>query len=266
MSRRLCLSWWQRLLRLLRLKRSDPVRLDAGILIIGSLLWDEDKIRQQWRDERLERDQSELVSAPIRYGRLSGERRGHTYTMVFSRSAPAGQARVVRCSHPITSAADLTTEALRLWEAEELLKNTGRIANARWGCVALLRNPDRQIPEKLARAWRQRVKDEDGYGNVAQTADEGAIISQDGMLQIGWPRCIAGGAQVDLDLILVTANDPTLTGTPLSYPSVETIVNAWNRAAPKHAEYFWKNNDYGITTFQDEKIRAGLRPRQQRRA
>ena len=57
MSRRLCLSWWQQLLRLLRLKKSDPVRLDAGILIIGSLLWNEDKIRQQWRDERLERDE-----------------------------------------------------------------------------------------------------------------------------------------------------------------------------------------------------------------
>ena len=112
----MCLSWWQRLLRLLRLKRSDPVRLDAGILIIGSLLWDRDEIRQQWRDERLDCNQSELVSAPIRYGRRSGERRGHTYTMVFSRSAPAGHARVVRCSHPITSADDLTTEALRPME------------------------------------------------------------------------------------------------------------------------------------------------------
>src|SRR5437899_2952284 len=138
MSRRLCLSWWQRLLRLLRLKRSNPVRLDAGILIIGSLLWD--KERQQWRNERLDCNQSELVSAPIRYGRLSGKRRGHTYTMVFSRSAPAGHARVVRCSHAITSADDLITEALRLWEAEELSENTGRIANAKWGCVALLCN------------------------------------------------------------------------------------------------------------------------------
>ena len=45
------------------------MRLDAGILVIGSLLWDKDEIRQQWRDERLAGNQSELVSAPIRYGR-----------------------------------------------------------------------------------------------------------------------------------------------------------------------------------------------------
>jgi hypothetical protein len=234
------------------------VQLDAGILIIGSLLWDDDKIRQQWRDERLDLDQSELVSAPIRYGRRSGERRGHTYTMVFSRSASAGHARVVRCSHPITSADDLITEALRLWEAEELAKDTGRIANKRWGCVALLCNPKRKIPEDLLRAWAQRVGDEQGYGHVSQLAAEGSLISKDGILQIDWPCCIAGGAPVDLDLLLVTANDPTLAGMPPSYPSVETIVRAWNDAAP-HAEYFWKNTDHGITTFQDdESARRGF--------
>ena len=62
----------------------------------------------------------ELVLAPIRYGRRSGKRRGYTYTMVFSKHAPVGQVRVVRCSHAITSADDLITEALHLWEAEEL--------------------------------------------------------------------------------------------------------------------------------------------------
>lgn len=209
------------------------MRLDAGILIIGSLLWDKD--RQQWREERLSFNQSELVSAPIRYGRRSGKRRGYTYTMVFSNSAPAGHARVVRCSHAITSADDLTTEALRLWEAEELSRDTGRIA-ANWGCVALLCNPKRKSPDDILTAWAQRVEREQGYGNVSQLADEGALISQNGILQIDWPRCIAGGAPVDLDLMLVTANDPTLSGTPLSYPTVETIVNAWNGAAPEHCQ------------------------------
>lgn len=240
------------------------MRLDTGILIIGSLLWDEDKIRQHWRNERLDCNQSELVSAPIRYGRKSGKRRGHTYTMVFSKGAPLGQARVLRCSHVVTSAEDLITEALHLWEAEELIENTGRIANEKWGCVALLRNPGREIPEGLLKAWAQRVHDEQGYGNVRQLADEGSLISKDGMLQIDWPRCVGGGAPVDLDLLLVTANDPTLTGTPLSYPTIETIVNAWNSAEQKDAEYFWKNTDNGITTFQDNEIgAAGLRQRQQ---
>ncbi len=240
------------------------MQLDAGILIIGSLLWDKD--RQQWRNERLYPNQSEVVSAPIRYGRRSGKRRGYTYTMVFSKSATAGHARVVRCSHAITSADDLMVEALRLWEAEELSRDTGRIS-ANWGCVALLCNPKRTIPDDILTAWAQRVEREPGYGNVRQIADEGVLISHEGLLQIDWPRCLTRGAPVDLDLLLVTANDPTLTGTPLSYPAVETIVNAWNGAAPEHAEYFWKNTDCGITTFQDDDIRAaGLHPRQQESA
>jgi hypothetical protein len=182
--------------------------------------------------------------------------------MVFSRSAPAGHARVVRCSRVISSPDDLITEALHLWEAEELSRNTGRIA-ASWGCVALLCNPKRRIPTDLLRAWAERVGQQQGYANVSQLADEGPLLSKDGMLQIDWPRCIAGGVPVDLDLLLVTANDPTLTGTPSSYPTVETIVSAWNEANPEHAEYFWKTADHGITTFQDDEIRALLRPRGQ---
>jgi hypothetical protein len=234
--------------------------LNAGVLIIGSLLWDDD--RQGWRDARLNMNQSESVLALIRYGRRSGRRRGHTYTMVFSRHAPAGHARVVRCSHAITGPDDLITEALRLWEAEELALNPGQIA-ANWGCVALLCNPERRISDELLRAWARRVEGEHGYGNVSQKADEGRIISKDGLLQIDWPRRVDEGAAIDLDLLLATANDPTLAGMPLSYPSVEVITNAWNGAAPKHAEYFWKNIDHGIRTFEDDQIRTLLRPREQ---
>lgn len=239
---------------------SEPLHLNAGILIIGSLLWDTE--RQQWREEQLDLTQSDLVSAPIRYGRKSGVRRGHTYTMVFSRSAPGGCARVIRCSHPINSAEDLLIEAMKLWEAEALSRNTGRIAGA-WGCVALQCNPERNVPDDLQRAWAQRVEGEPDYGTISQTAEERPLISKEGLLQVDWPRRIAGGAPVDLDLLLVVANDPTLTGEPLSYPSVEMIANAWNRAAQEHTEYFWNNLDHGIGTFQDEEIRAKLRPRKQ---
>jgi len=241
---------------------SEPVAFKAGVLIIGSLLWD--KGRQAWRDARLDMSQSELVSAPIRYGRRSGERRGHTYTMVFSRGAQAGHARVVLCSRAISSAEDLIVESLKLWEAEALSSDSGRIASS-WGRVALLCNPNRKSPVDLLNAWAERVGREKNYRSISQATDEGALVSKDGILQIDWPRRVEGEAAIDLDLLLVTANDPTLTGTPPVYPSVETIVGAWNGADEEHAEYFWKNTDYGIRTFQDDKIRVGLRPRRQER-
>ena len=240
---------------------NEPAVLKAGILIIGSLLWDKD--RQGWRDARLDMNQSELVLVPIRYGRRSGKRRGRTYTMVFSRRAPTGQARVVRCVHAITSAGDLITEALKLWEAEELSLNSGRIASS-WGCVALSCNPDRKIPADLLKAWAERVGHEQGYGKISQAPDEGPLISESGILQIDWPRRVEGGASIDLDLLLVTANEPTLTGAPLAYPSVETISGAWNDVDQEYVKYFWNNIDNGIGTFQDEEIRAQLLPRARR--
>jgi hypothetical protein len=67
---------------------------------------------------------------------------------------------------------------------------------------------------------------------------------------------------VQFDLLLVTANDPEISAARPNYPDVETIAGAWNAAASEHAEYFWKNTDSGIRTFQDSEIRVLLNPRQ----
>jgi hypothetical protein len=91
---------------------SDLTRLNAGVLIIGSLLWD--KGRQAWRDARLDVSSTQTATAPIRYGRLSGAQRGYTYTMVFSRLSQMGHAKVVRYSRTISTVEDLIAEFLRL--------------------------------------------------------------------------------------------------------------------------------------------------------
>jgi hypothetical protein len=233
------------------------VPLNAGILIIGSLLWDER--RRPWRDARLDMTSAQTASAPIRYGRLS-ESRGNTYTMVFSRLCEAGHAKVLRCTRSVSTPADLISEAEALWKAEQSSADPGRIA-ADWGCVALLCNPERQVPEDLLKAWAERVEREPNYGRVSQTQEEGRLISEDGLLNIDWPRLVEGDVAVPVDLLLVTANDPRINATPPNYPPVETIADAWNAAASRHAEYFWRNAESGIRTFQDDEIRARLRPR-----
>jgi hypothetical protein len=231
----------------------------AAILIIGSLFWDDE--RQGWRGARVNMRSSETVRVPIRYGRRSGKRRGHSYTMVFSRRAPIGHAKIVRCLNTVASASDLIAEAELLWQAEELSPGIGRIG-ADWGCVALVVNPERTIPAELLNGWAKRVAQEPRYGSVEQAPGEGGLITAEGLLQIDWPRRVDGGTAVDPDLLLVTANNPTFTGIPPAYPSVERIAAAWN-AAGKHVEYFWKNTDNGIRTFQDAEIRTLLRPREQ---
>lgn len=237
------------------------MQLNSGILIIGSLLWDSDRGRPAWRDARLDMASAQTVTAPIRYGRLSGKNRGHSYTMVFSRSCEPGHARVVRCKRSISTVDDLIAEAQALWKAEQPSATPGRIA-ADWGCVALLRNPGRPIPVDLLEEWARRVADEPNYGRVRQAQEEGCLVTKDGLLQIDWPGLVEGGEALQLDILLVTANDPTLTGTPPAYPSAETIADAWNHAGD-HVDYFWKNRDSGIQTFQDDEIRVLLHPRGQ---
>jgi hypothetical protein len=182
--------------------------------------------------------------------------------MVFSRLCELGQAKVVRCSRTISSTTDLIAEAEHLWKTEQPGAKAGRIA-ADWGCVALLCNPARKIPEDILNEWAKRVTNEPGYGKVSQTKEEGCLVSKDGALRIPWPRLVEGDAAVQRDLLLATANNPTLTGALLSYPSVETIIDTRNRAV-NHVEYFWKNLENGIPTFQDNEIRARLRPRERR--
>ena len=237
--------------------------LNAGILIIGSLLWDLEWGRPAWRESRLDIASTQTVTAPIRYGRLSGKRRGHTYTMVFSRSAGPGHAVVVRCKRDVSTGADLVAEAEALWKAEQPDAASGRIADY-WGCVALLCNPDRTIPQDLLTAWADRVGRESGYGNVTHTQAEGRLIDQNGLLLIDWPRLVDGGEPVPLDLLFVTANDPEISSTRPNYPDANQIAGAWNAAASRHAEYFWKNIDSGIRTFEDDRILALLRPREER--
>jgi hypothetical protein len=67
---------------------------------------------------------------------------------------------------------------------------------------------------------------------------------------------------IEVDLLLATANDPGITASVPSYPTAKAIAEAWNRAG-RHVEYFWKNTDNGIRTFQDDEIRERLRPRGQ---
>lgn len=237
------------------------MQLTAGVLIIGSLLWDSKKERLAWRAARLNMASGQSVTAPIRYGRLS-ETRGNSYTMVFSRLCPVGTAKLVPCSHSVLTLQDLIAEAEHLWKAEKPNAEAHRIATD-WGCVALLCNPKRKIPDDLLSGWAERVKGEPDYGNVSQSQEEGMLVSPNGLLRINWPRLVDGGAAADLDLILVTANDPEITTASPTYPSAEAIAEVWNRAGD-NVEYFWKNIDNGIRTFQDEEIRQRLQPRRRR--
>jgi len=230
--------------------------LRAGILVIGSLFWETDDVREAWRRDRLRLQQTVEVRAPIRYGRISAGRK-NTYTMVFSRACAPGQAKVVPCQDEVCTAEDLVLEAEHLWAAERRAARNGRI-NADWGSVTLLPNPHRAIPPGILDCWAARVHCANDYGNVRQAPGEGPLIDERGILQIAWPTLTADNSPVILDLLLATATQPDLIGDPPRYPTPAMIAERWRNDHEDNVRYFRNNVQSGIRTFEDEAIQAAL--------
>lgn len=230
----------------------------VGVLIIGSLLWDDHDSRKSWRTLRLIPEDGFVVPAPIRYGRFSDNR--GAYTMVFSKGVRGARssARVLPCKQPVSTVQDLIIEAKHLWTAERRQnKSDGRIS-APWGCVALRIRPGLKLPRPFLDGWAQHVRGEDTYGNIRQTKKEGVLVDKRGLLHIGWPESIDPESPNELDLILATATQPTFHGNSRRYPTPKMIAEAWGKDMPNEFEYFRMNRRNSICTFQDQKIMAHL--------
>lgn len=241
-----------------------------GILIIGSLYWDESQCqlvrgqcqhysRKSWRQARLNMNDVSTVAARIRYGRRATTR-GNTYTMIFSRSAKPGTAKVVRCLNDVQDVKGLLEEAIQLWTAEKNGDNVGRMISSEWGCVGLLSNPSRQQKlNGLTEAWQELVSsrqaEQGNYRNFEYPAKEKrAMVTNSGLLDIDWPT-LGSGKELDFDFLLATANYPV----PIEAPTAKEIGMAW-RKSPYFVNYFYANYMNNIRTFQDNAIAAIVCP------
>src|SRR5579859_4459736 len=106
-----------------------------GVLIVGSLLWEDTNERQVWRESHLALDDKVFVRVPIRYGRRS-RKRGNTFTMTIDACAEVGQAIVLPTLVSSRDVSALYTEAEALWLAEQPGATSGAIF-ANWGCVGV---------------------------------------------------------------------------------------------------------------------------------
>ena len=231
--------------------------LSLGVLIIGSLYWDPADHRRKWRGDCLDLNGERYVDAPIRYGRRSRSR-GCSYTMVFSSSlAPRqyGRAIAVPCGRA-RNTAELVDAAVRLWTAETSDgKNRQRRVSASWGCVALLENPRRPMPADVRAGWTKRVSGEACYGRLNSAVDEVVAVNESGFLQIPWPG--EDGSDLGVDVLLATATNPTIVEG--RYPTAQQVADAWNsRDGREYVDYFFKNKERGIRTFEDNAIEERL--------
>lgn len=221
--------------------------MKIGVLTVGSLYWEADPIREEWRRERLVLDARVRVTVPIRYGRESSTR-GFSYTMVLCADLERGdfgQSLVLPCRNPVTRVEHLIEEARRLWAAERKAKVSENVS-ADWGCVALLPNPARRIAERIVNDWAKHVRNRKGYGNEP--------VDEHGVLKIPWPEP-ADGSDLELDALLATS---TLANR--KRPSIAAIAKGWTTPkGKKHIDYFIQNKANGIVTFQDREIEDCLK-------
>ena len=210
----------------------------AGVLIIGSLLWDNgpDNSRQTWRREHLSDTERIFVKVPIQYGRKS-RTRGNTYTMVFRKDGLLGQAVVIPCLSHITTVEELIRETIALWNAESSQDNDERVGSY-WGCVGVtFRDPE--LAAHLSQEWavyftkhaKRPVPPVDGKG----------------ILNIPWPKKADGYPLSEVQVLLATATQPENM-----FPTPNQIADAWIHHG--YERYFFENIKHGIRTPHDDAI------------
>lgn len=238
------------------------MRLKGGVIIIGSLIWEDhlcntkrDNIRKDWRAQYL-RDKPVLTKVPIRYGRESQTRRD-TYTMVFSKSCEntLGQGLILSFNEDVISFEVLERQAIALAIAEGIFKEDNLRFTSNWGSVALLINP--KLKEKdfashalIEKKWIDIYHSyrETFVANNYKAKDESdSAITQDGFLNISWQA-----EMNEFDLLVAT---PVI---PKPKSLLDPAEIAQRMIDKDYQTYFQNNKKNGIITSADETIQQQL--------
>jgi hypothetical protein len=245
------------------LKMKENLNLKGGVLIIGSLLWqdhlkneNEDNIRKLWRDRHLLLDHKIMVKVPIRYGRLSDS---NIYTMTFSNScktARQGTAFFVPFKKtPLSTFEDLMGEVRETSIAEGMKGNfisKERGTQNIWCCMGIMTNPKtvgREKERELITEWSAEIAKQGSLDiSLFRNGTEKPCINQNGKLNLNWLSPVDKRDSDILnsyDFVIATA-----TATkPKDYPNIKKLSE--NVKADTTRYYFIQNYKFGITTFQD---------------
>jgi hypothetical protein len=226
------------------------MKLKGGVIVIGSLLWDEEPIRTKWRAVCFNSLNEKVpVPVPIRYGRQSSTR-SDTYTMIFSNneSTKLGQAYILEFKEEIKSYRVLERQAFALGAAEGLWTIESPSINKRWGTVGLLLNPalsvkDKTSSELITNRWARLYEQYQltfDHSLYKIDKEEKPVIDQRGFLQLPWMP-----EMDNFDLLLATPVVPNPKRILASDEIARQMVDNGYRT------YYDNNIANGIQTHQD---------------
>lgn len=247
---------------LTKIQQDKTMDIKIGAIVIGSLLWDLTEVRKKWQNE-LSLDNKLRVPLPIRYGRLSEKSRKGTYSMVFSNGIDdektKGMGYIIPYKNNITSNEDFVRQLILLAEAEVI--SNSQICK-RWGTVCISINPyiDKIRKDELTSLWNNFVSETKNNLIETQKPD----IEKFG--EMNEPKSIDNNWNLTIDLdslfknelkefdcLVATSNAVKLNpkGDNL-YPTIKQIAKAIKEN--DYYEYFLKNRQKNIRTFQDKNI------------
>ncbi len=244
------------------------MQLKGGVIIIGSLLWQDDlnendKGRYNWRNTSLNLGGKILARLPIRYGRYSN---GNIYTMVFStnceKTKRLGTGYIVPFKRNSIEHLDvLIGEARMMAKAEGMKSKFVGGTNPIWASMGILINKkkvDQKIYEQILLRWAKEYKTDGGGKDSSEyrVGKEKLSISKKGELQIHWPNSFDKGEESrieEIDFLIAASTKPKNqqqgnTKYPSSNEIATSVRNDLNR------RYFMNNFQHRITTFQDNSV------------
>jgi len=236
--------------------------ITGGVLLIGSLYWESDEIRENWRSERLDITNARRISLPIRYGRIS-RRRYRTYSMVYSSTLPHakwGTGYLVPFRHnsfnEVSEIRNETDQMIRVerkftsadWEA---IKRYSPYYNWDWGAIGLVLNEnvhgsvDDGDAQQLLRHWKESYSPDYTPENYSLYWEQ-PMLSPGGVLSLQLP------GMSEYDFLLTTVVQPNTGKEKQRYPEAREIAEVMYRT--NCYTYFLQSIRTGISTFQDREI------------
>lgn len=234
--------------------------LKSGVIVIGSLLWQDylekqgDNIRVNWRNSNLDMESKIPVRVPIRYGRIS-QNKGIP-TMIYSnrmKNRP-GFGYAIPFQNSINNAEELLKEAIALSVAEGMKGNFIR----KWGALSYLLNENRidsRLKKEIIKIFKNR-KEMDLNIDEYKVLREKSCLTKSLKLNIDWLQPIDSKDRDSLDrfdFLMAVVTQPLPNDRLLSFDEIAQRV-----ASDNERRYFINNLGNGIITQDDFEISKRL--------
>ena len=244
----------------------EQKKIKGGVIIIGSLRWENEKNaiqnkdskelakkREEWRNSYLNFKKEKAIPLPIGYGRSSSSR-NCTYTMVFSNEyldLRMGQGLLIPYKDDIdfSDVEIFKKHCCELAIIEGICKKDETTFRKKWGCIGIFINKKSDKKQVVSNFWGQfRILD----NNYKKTPND-LSFENNSLIDNDYSFIESVVIDTDLDFLLFTYIQPQHRNAEFKrIPTANEIAEEIIRSGYKI--YFEENTKHQIKTTHDEEI------------